>query len=95
MDRMNEKFTEYRNDIPQKTHSNFDLQINTYKHFLKKIEKSEFKNAYTRYITEINLLKSLLVEAEKENRKTEAEEIKQKIADINKILYEQNGIRLQ
>ncbi len=75
-------------------YSKFDSEMQTYKTFLRDIEKSDFKNAYTRYITEYKLLKLIIETADKEGKKAEAEELTNRLEQVRKILKEQNGITL-
>ena len=72
----------------------YDMLKKDYENFVKKIDNSEFKNAYTRYMTEQIKLTSIKQEALKEGLTKEAEEIQAKLDAVNNILKERFGITI-
>ena len=77
-----------------KTFTMYDMLKKDYENFVKKMDKSEFKNAYTRYMTEQIKLTSIKQEALKEGLTKEAEEIQAKLDAVNNILKEKFGITI-
>ena len=72
----------------------YDMLKKDYENFVKKMGNSEFKNAYTRYLTEQIKLTNLKQEALNEGFTREAEEIQAKLDDVNNILKENFGITI-
>ena len=69
--------------------------METYKYFVSKVEKADFANAYTRYITELNLLKPLAEKAKAESRTKESTQLSARITEVEKILKKQFGITIK
>ncbi len=64
----------------------YTLMKSDYDKFIAKMEKSDFKNAYTRYISERSLLLSLKECAEEENLIEESDKITARLSDVDKEL---------
>ena len=85
-----------QNNIRQNgTKSSFDLDMEVYKYFVSKVEKTDFANAYTRYITELNLLKPLSEKAKAVGRTKEKTELEARMAEVKTILKKQFGISVK
>lgn len=76
----------------QRRFSMFNLKEAEYKNFIKKMEKSEFKNAYTRFLTEISILKGMQKYAKEEGLSDKEADVTLKIEEIKLHLKEQFGI---
>ena len=63
-----------------------------YGEFLKGIEKSEFKNAPTRYLSELSLLKRLEASAKEFATEAEVKDVAAKIEGVKQILKDNFGI---
>ena len=80
---------------PKRTRSSFDIDMETYKYFVSKVEKADFANAYTRYITELNLLKPLSEKAKAEGKTKESAQLSDRITEVETILKKQFGISIK
>ena len=74
--------------IPQ-----FDIQKTVYSQFVSKMDKSDLSNSFTRYTTELELLKKLKNTAQSNNLKAELEKIAEREKYIKSKL-EELGYRL-
>ncbi len=70
----------------------YDVVQKEYNTFLKTVEKSDFKNAPTRYLSELSLLKRLKVSAEEFATDVEIKDITAKIEGVKQILKDNFGI---
>lgn len=71
----------------------YSLTKRDYDKIVAKMEKSEFKNAYTRYLSERSLLLTMLKYAKEENLEDEITKIVARLEEVDKIL-EEKGIEL-
>ncbi len=83
------------NNAPERTRSLFNIDMETYKYFVSKVEKTDYANAYTRYITELNLLKPLIEKAKTEGRTKEKTDLEARMTEVEKILKKQFGISIK
>ena len=83
-------------NIPQNKNKSpmFNLTYKNYKDFLKSMEKSDFSNSPTRYITEYRMLESLLKYAIQDKNEEEINSINQKLEEIKEKLLNDFGITL-
>jgi len=70
----------------------FDITKQNYQNFISKMEKSDFKNSSTRYLSEISLLEQMKKHAQKDGFLDEISSIDEKIVAVRKILKENFGI---
>lgn len=72
----------------------YSIEKDAYNNFLKKMEKSDFKHAPTRYIAELNIVKSLIKTAEKYKLEDELSELQIRKGGIDEALKEDFGITI-
>lgn len=70
----------------------FDITKQNYQNFISKMEKSDFKNSSTRYLSELTMLKNLRKYAQSDGFLDEISSIDEKIVAVRKILKENFGI---
>ena len=70
----------------------FEAMALNYRAFVTKIEKSDFKNSSTRYMSELELLQKLKKHAQEGGLLDEVENIDKKIVATEQILKENFGI---
>lgn len=91
MEPINIKRTNNNNN--QQKFTMYSLSKRDYDKFVSKMEKSEFKNAYTRYLSERSLLLTMLKYAKEENLEKETSQIIARLEEVDKNLDEK-GIKL-
>lgn len=91
MEPINIKRTNNNNN--QQNFTMYSLSKRDYDKFVAKMEKSEFKNAYTRYLSERSLLLTMLKYAKEENLEKETSQIIARLEEVDKNLDEK-GIKL-
>ncbi len=91
MEPINIKRTNNNNN--QQKYTMYSLSKRDYDKFVSKMEKSEFKNAYTRYLSERSLLLTLLKYAKEENLEKETSQVIARLEEVDKNLGEK-GIKL-
>ena len=70
----------------------FDVVKNDYQKFLLKMEKSDFKNSSTRYMSELTLLERMKKQAQVNGFENEISSIDEKILLVKDILKKNFGI---
>ncbi len=70
----------------------FDITKQDYQKFVSKMDKSDFKNSSTRYLSELSLLEQLKKHAQADGFLDEISSIDEKIVAVRKILKENFGI---
>ena len=70
----------------------FDVTKNDYQKFLVKMEKSDFKNSSTRYMSELTLLERMKKQAQIDGFANEISSIDEKILSVKEILKKNFGI---
>lgn len=87
------KIKRTNNNNNQQKYTMYSLSKRDYDKFVSKMEKSEFKNAYTRYLSERSLLLTLLKYAKEENLEKETSQVIARLEEVDKNLGEK-GIKL-
>ena len=70
----------------------FDITKQDYQKFLAKMEKSDFRNSSTRFLSELSMLKQMKKHAQVDGLMDEISSIDEKIASVQKVLKENFGI---